>query len=117
MSEASQTATAAEASPAAQPPEQWAYVEIMGHRSHYGRISEVHKYGAALLHVEVPTADPGVFETHEYNGSAIFAMHPCTEQQARSATARIRGYGRWEPPHTALIEFQEPGDPDTHSET
>lgn len=72
------------------PKEQWVHLEIFGHRQHYGRISEVTIAGAAMLRIDVPTADEGVFETHHYAGSAIFSMTPCTEAHARSWAERLR---------------------------
>lgn len=63
--------------------DEWAHVEIMGHRSHWGRVTEVSRFGASMLRVDVPTEDPEVFTTHFYSGSSIFSMTPCTEATAR----------------------------------
>lgn len=78
--------------PLDQPPpaEQWALVEIFGHRSHMGRLVEVERFGAKLMRVDVPTADPNVFETHYYGGSAIFSIRPMTEEAVRKSVARQR---------------------------
>lgn len=62
----------------------------MGHRAHYGRVSEVQIAGTVLLRIDVPTENPAVFETHQYGGSAIFGLHPCTEDVARQMAARYR---------------------------
>lgn len=76
-----------ESGPVAQ---QWACVEIFGHRKHYGRISEVEKFGAKMLRVDVPTAaaapllgEPEKWETFVYGGGAIFSVTPMTEEAAR----------------------------------
>jgi hypothetical protein len=73
------------------PAELWACVEIFGHRRHYGRVSEVERFGAKLLRVDVPIVpeapllgDNEVFETHVYGGAAIFSLTPMTETAARS---------------------------------
>lgn len=66
--------------------ELWARVEIFGHRTHYGRISEVEQFSAKMMRVDVPTAD-GAFETHIYGGAAIFGMQPMTEEKAREEAA------------------------------
>lgn len=55
---------------------EYAFVEIMGHRSHYGRILEVERFGAKMLRVDVPT--DGDFEkgyvSHFYGGASIFSL-------------------------------------------
>jgi hypothetical protein len=80
------------------PAEEWALVEIFGHRSHMGRIREVERAGAKLLRIEVPTDDHGVFEVFDYGGGAIFSVRPMTEEAVRKACARHRElYGRPEP--------------------
>ncbi len=80
-------ATPSDAGPA---PAQWALVEIMGFRKHYGRISEVEKFGAKMLRVDVPVVaaapllgEPERFETFVYGGSAIFGITPMTEEACR----------------------------------
>ena len=85
------------------PAELWACVEIFGHRKHYGRVSEVERFGTKLLRVDVPVnagrlvgdrqivahAEAAeVFETHVYGGGAIFSLTPMTEESARSWAAR-----------------------------
>lgn len=68
----------------------WACVEIFGHRKHYGRISEVERFGTKMLRVDVPTADAAplfgeaeAFETFLYGGGSIFSLTPMTEEAAR----------------------------------
>lgn len=70
--------------------EEWAVVEILGHRSHAGRISELNRFGAHMLRIEVPRAD-GAFDELIYSGAAIFGMRRCSEAVAREAAARARG--------------------------
>lgn len=67
-----------------QPPEEWAKVEIFGHRTHVGRIAEVERFGAKMLRIDVPTQDPAVFATHFYGGSSIFSITFTTEEAARA---------------------------------
>jgi hypothetical protein len=71
-------------------PEEWAHLEVYGHRSHWGRVSEVTRFGATVLRIDVPTTDPEVFETHFYGGGAIFSLTPCTEESARQWAERSR---------------------------
>lgn len=72
------------------PPEEWALVEIFGHRQHYGRIVEVERFGTKLLRVDEPTEVPDTFKTHFYSGGSIFSITPITEQTARSYHERYR---------------------------
>ena len=95
-------------------PEVWARVEIMGHRTHYGRLTEVHQYGTTLLQIEQPTRQDGVFEVHQYGGSAIFGIRRCTKEQAFKGASQLWPY---EPSVTAgpLLTHDE-GDLDTDLE-
>jgi len=62
-----------------EPKDQFAVVEIFGHRSHAGRISEVEQFGTKRLRIDVPR--DGDFEagftSHFYGGASIFSMTPC----------------------------------------
>jgi hypothetical protein len=85
--------------------DQWGRVEIMGHRTHYGRISEVQRFGATMLQIEIPGAEPDSFEVLYYAGSAIFGIRPCDEETARKGAEMLRPrvYAR---PAPALIEAE-----------
>jgi hypothetical protein len=55
---------------------EWAFVEIMGHRSHAGRCREVEWLGGKVLRIDVPVnGDPvsSGWKTHRYPLSAIFS--------------------------------------------
>lgn len=66
------------------PAPEWALVEIMGHRTHAGMIVEVSRFGTALMEVrEYGTEDAEPYRTHQYGGSSIFSITPCTEEYAR----------------------------------
>lgn len=69
-----------EAQPATEPPaDEFAIVEVFGHRKHAGRIFEVEKFGAKLLRIDIPKDGDFVlgFATHFYGGASIFSMTPC----------------------------------------
>lgn len=67
-----------------EPRPEWAIVEIMGHRRHAGAISEVQRFGASMLRIDVPGHEPGsIYATHYFGGPAIFSIRPCTEARAR----------------------------------
>ncbi len=76
---------------------EYAVVEILGHRRHVGRISEVERFGARMLRVDVPTedaADAGDFElgfeTTYYGVAAIFAITPTTIEAVFAANRPYR---------------------------
>lgn len=73
-------------------PEEWAKVELMGHRVRYGRVTEVERFGACLLRIDVlRNGDDAPVLTEYYSGAAIFAFTPCTEETARIWTDRSYG--------------------------
>lgn len=71
--------SAIDAAQAEQPPDEYAIVEIFGHRRHAGRIAEVDRFGARLLRIDIPTdcKFDNVNTTHFYGGSSIFSLSPC----------------------------------------
>ena len=72
--------------PASEPGE-WAIVEVMGHRQHAGRISEVTRFGAVLLRCDQPVGDG--FATVLIGGASIYALTIVTEARARATAARM----------------------------
>lgn len=82
----------------------WALVEVMGHRTLIGEISEAEQYGTAMLRIDTPGPDDQTV-TQFYGGSSIFSITPMTEASAREQLAARR---RW---HTAPHELGA-GDPD-----
>lgn len=68
----------------------WALVEIFGHRRHYGRVTEVEKFGTKMLRVDVPLEKDGAFATFLYGGGSVFGMTPMTEAAARKWAAYER---------------------------
>src|SRR5579885_1455125 len=71
-------------------PDTWARVEIFGHRRHYGRITEVEKFGTKMLRIDVPGEKPDEFESHFYGGGSIFGITIVTEEAARKWAAYER---------------------------
>lgn len=62
------------------PPDQYAVVEIFGHRRHVGRILEEERFGAKMLRVDVPNDGDFAngFVSHYYGGGSIFGLTPTT---------------------------------------
>lgn len=92
---------------------EWMLVEIMGHRTHWGRAREEERFGAKMLRIDVPRfvkfertdssapaigIDPPRVEwtTHYYGGASIFSY---TLTDERTVMARNKPY---EPPSRLL---------------
>lgn len=76
-----------------QPPfEAWGIVELMGHQSCAGRLTEQVIAGANLLRVDIPLPgdDREAFRTVYYGSSAIYALN-ITDEAAARAYAGTRG--------------------------
>ncbi len=54
---------------------EWCFLEIMGHRSHWGRSREEERFGAKMIRIDVPNhGDPANgWTTHYYGGASIFS--------------------------------------------
>lgn len=67
---------------AEQEPDEFAIVEIFGHRQYFGRIKEVERFGAKQLRIDVPTDGDWSkgFTTQYYAGAAIFSLTPTDER-------------------------------------
>jgi hypothetical protein len=54
---------------------EWCFLEIMGHRSHWGRSREEERFGAKMIRIDVPNqGDPAKgWTTHYYGGASIFS--------------------------------------------
>ena len=69
--------------------EGWAIVELMGHRTFGGRISEVEMYGGKLLRLDVYDVEGDEPAMTQYYGSAaIYCITPATEETAREVGSR-----------------------------
>jgi hypothetical protein len=79
--------------------DEWAVVEVMGHRRLAGRVTEQRLAGADLLRVDIPIHG-GEFATQYYGGSSIFCLTPVTEEVARAVACRNtpEPIHRWELP-------------------
>jgi hypothetical protein len=73
--------------------QQWAILELFGHRVLAGRVSEVERFGGKLCRIEVPIGPaPGSgeesFVAQEYGHGAIYCLTPCAEEVARAQAWR-----------------------------
>lgn len=67
----------------------WARLELMGHRTRIGFVSEVEMYGGKMLQIDLPTTD-GQHVTEFYGVTSIYALTPCSEDVARNVA---KSYG------------------------
>lgn len=76
---------------ASQPFEGWCIVEIMGHQTFAGYVTERAIAGAGLLQIDVPAVDDShpAF-TKLFSPSSIYGITPTTEEHARQAASQIR---------------------------
>lgn len=89
------------------PFEGWAVLELMGHRTRPGFITEVEMAGTKMLRVDIPISkdDAGqdVVLTEYYGGQSVYSLRPCTEAVAREQM-------KWmsDPRPVRPMDFREP---------
>ena len=66
----------------------WAIVELMGHRKLAGRVSEEQHFGVVLMRIDVPKNDTMI--TQFYGGSSIYCITPTTEEIVRAFAAKTQ---------------------------
>jgi hypothetical protein len=76
-------------------PPEYALVELLGHRRHYGQIAEVQRFGTTLICV----IDVDTGQTHFYAGSALYGVTPMTKAQIDEHSASV---AHWNRPRTAI---------------
>jgi hypothetical protein len=77
--------------------EEWAILELMGHRRLAGKVSEAAIGGGAFIRIDMPMRD-GSMSTQFYSPGSIYCITPTTEDIARTMSL---GYqpepiSRWE---------------------
>lgn len=91
-----QTTEAAGATPQQQPVKfegevvkGWALVELMGHRSFPGLVTEVTEFGGQMGRVRVPGEKPGEWVIkQDFSGSSVYGLRWGTEEQVRELAKR-----------------------------
>lgn len=63
------------------PDGEYAIVEILGHRTLVGRISEIERFGSKLLQVE-PIYQGKLLDPVIHHGSVIYGLTPCSKEVA-----------------------------------
>jgi hypothetical protein len=86
---------------------EWCFLEIMGHRSHWGKAREEERFGSKMIRIDVPNkGDPAAhgWTTHYYGGASIFS-YSLTDD----ATV-MRRNKPYEPPSRLAIAAPEDND-------
>lgn len=72
--------------------ENWAVLELLGHRQRIGYVKEVEIAGAPMLRIDIlmakDQAGQDITATEYYAMSAVYALRPCTEETARLEATR-----------------------------
>jgi hypothetical protein len=100
----------------------FAVVELMGHRTRAGAISDATMGGATLLRIEHPTRADHTGEdplAEFYAPAAIFSIRPCSEDEAAkvaawSWTGDVGGHRALSPAFDELVDAEIVDDEDEH---
>jgi hypothetical protein len=100
MSDAVEMAVPTEAdAPALPPPGDYAIVEILGHRTLIGRVTEVERFGTKLLSIE-PLFGDRLLAAVLIGGGSIYQFTPCSPEIA----AKRQPKNAWQlPPSVAAV--------------
>lgn len=80
--------------------EGWAVVELFGHSTIAGYVTEVSLFGTAFMRVDVPETNGNPGYTKMFGGNAIYGITPTSEEIATQAASRIdfRPVNEWTVP-------------------
>jgi len=102
--------------------EEWAILELMGHRRMAGKITDAVIGGGAFLRIDVPSED-GKFSTQYYSPASVYCITPTSEEIARTVAKQSQPapVNRWEFPQLAerqpiLAEYPDDKDYDEGDE-
>ena len=70
------------ATPAPLPEGEYAIVEVLGHRTYVGRVTEVSRFGASLMSIE-PLFNDRLLPAVLVGGGSIYQFTPCSAEIAR----------------------------------
>lgn len=94
--------------------DQWAIIELMGHRRLAGRVREVQLAGHGYLRLDIPASGDDPSRTQFIAPGSVYALHKTGEETARAAAAQWRPepVQRWELPGLAKpVDVDEDDDP------
>ncbi|HUV08434.1 MAG TPA: acetyltransferase [Spirochaetia bacterium] len=70
--------------------EEWAILELMGHRRLAGLVREETIGSASFIRIDVPDGNGGFSATQFYNPASVYCMTPTTQGMAEQVAARER---------------------------
>ena len=70
--------------------EEWAILELMGHRRLAGLVKEQTIGSASFIRIDVPDGNGGTAATQFYNPAAVYCMTPTSKEMAEQVAARDR---------------------------
>ncbi len=98
--------------------DEWAVVEIMGHKKFAGHVTEHAMGGASFVRIDVPeiTLDNGqklAAFTKLFGTGSVYCISPCTEETAKAFAARFmaESFSRFEAPRLPAPNPSEPDGP------
>ena len=79
--------------------DEWAILELMGHRRLAGKVTDAVIGGGAFLRIDVP-GDDGKFSTQYYSPGSVYCITPTSEEVARAVAKQSQPapVQRWELP-------------------
>lgn len=105
--------------------ESWAIVELLGHVTMAGRLSEEERFGSKMGRLDIPKPDGG-FCTVYFGGSSVYRISPVSEDVARikASQNQPRPVYAWEIPQAKAessegrprLGFDPPDDDDRDEE-
>ena len=66
------------------PTAEWGRLELMGHLTLYGRVSEVERFGEKVIKVEALDSSGSLSVHGYYGGKALYGFRPMTEERVRA---------------------------------
>jgi len=77
--------------------DEWAILELMGHRRMAGKVTEAVIGGGAFIRIDVPR-DNGTQTTQFYSPQSVYCITPTTEEMARAVarSSQPAPVSRWE---------------------
>lgn len=95
--------------------DEWALVEVMGHKQFAGRVTEQSFGGASFVRVDVPEVRDDVGRvlfpsfTKLFGAASIYCISPCTEETARAFAAKMQSesFSRYEAPRLPASPVRE----------
>lgn len=70
-------------------PNEYAKVELMGHRVRVGQVAEVERFGVKLLRITFLENDAQTVGVEEYGGASIFCVTPITREEVAAHEAKL----------------------------